>query len=1099
MDPRKRAPQATAAAAATADPMISASAALAATATAAAPMSLSSSSLSQPHSVSSSFPAAAVASSAPASILFSGEDAMEEDEAMPLQQSSLSMVTNDRGATVASSLATSAATTTTTSTTTTFSATDILLLSRIITPSPYPQHNAGPTSSRFRNALHRVTTKPTADVEAWQALLTEVHSCYRALVSNYLMHAVDAETQAKLDWIESCYGAVLKHFPYASTYYVTVVELLLAQSARYGEEQGPLMDNGMAGLSRRALRCEAKAEHIFRTVLGYNMDGTEYYQTTGKNDSSSSSLSPEQLLGGMCVWCVELWLLYIRKAIRDANRTALTLPMEDRVRFVREASLQAYETAIAHAAASPNNHLLWKQYLAFVRSWMAVVDPNHPNDHALAQQQMLQLRSIYQRLVTHPMTGLDQLWQEYELFERSQNEALAQALIQEFSPKYQHARTVYLERNRVYGAVDLELGRLGADPIEEESEEEYASKLEEEFKLLKVWKTRCSYERTNPERLASTTDVAQRIRHAYKQMVSVFTRHPECWHMWSMWELYGPESKRTDQAIAVLQRGRTHIPDCTLLAYAEAQAVELHSDHPANCIQVMEHFLERCPNSLGFILCQQMTRRYKGMDAARKVFARARRTLVDAHRAGGAAQSTHQGSSTTTTNGEGIETTKTDATGAAVSGGGGGGSETNHNQSRWIITNRLDPSVGQVDGVIEKHNPISISAGGDDAASDERDDESSPPPSSHKKVMGAVTWHLYASHAMMEHRLNRSPEIAARVYELGLRKHASFLTKPPYVTRYAQLLLELDDPTNLRALLTRAVAACEAQDKQSALGALWDLTLRFEAVLSMDSESAARLQDIERKRREAVFGADVEDVATGGTVGLGEQALIGAQKSTIGDQLARSEGYDISSKIVNGMGRSVDLLNVMGLWGNDAGMLSSSRSSKQDKDDEISGGKSDALFQKRLRYEQEDGMPTDSGAGEAGTKILSARERLQHASAASGAGPGQASAMMLAIQQSPEWLRPLLLLLPASRLRLPIVAKPPPHLTELALSSLRLNVLPAERPEDVENGSNKRKAADDMGNDSSDDENGGKFGGGYGTQFRSRQRSRMSAEQNGAA
>jgi len=533
MDPRKRAQQAAAAAAAaavTADPMISASAAAAAP----DPMSWNSSSLSSPIPVippatsSSSAAAAATATAAP-SILFSGEDAMEEDEAMPLQQQQLlSSVTGDRGAiTTAASFATTA--------TTSFSSTEVLLLSRIITPSPYPQHNAGPTSSRFRNALHRVTTKPTADVEAWQALLTEVHSCYRALVSSNLMHAVDAETQAKLDWIESCYGAVLKHFPYASTYYVTVVELLLAQSARYGEEQGPLMDNGMAGLSRRALRCEAKAEHIFRTVLGYNMDGTEYSQTDAAQDSSSSFASPEKLLGGMCVWCVELWLLYIRKAIRDANRTAVTLPVEDRVKFVREASLKAYETAIAHAAASPNNHLLWKQYLAFVRSWMAVVDPNHPSDHALAQQQMLQLRSIYQRLVTHPMTGLDQLWQEYELFERSQNEALAQALIQEFSPKYQHARTVYLERNRVYGAVDLELGRLGADPIEEESEEEYASKLEEEFKLLKVWKTRCSYERTNPERLASTAEVAQRIRHAYKQMVSVFTRHPECWHMWSMW------------------------------------------------------------------------------------------------------------------------------------------------------------------------------------------------------------------------------------------------------------------------------------------------------------------------------------------------------------------------------------------------------------------------------------------------------------------------------------------------------------------------------------------------------------------------------------
>jgi hypothetical protein len=105
--------------------------------------------------------------------------------------------------------------------------------------------------------------------------------------------------------------------------------------------------------------------------------------------------------------------------------------------------------------------------------------------------------------------------------------------------------------------------------------------------------------------------------------------------------------------------------------------------------------------------------------------------------------------------------------------------------------------------------------------------------------------------------------------------------------------------------------------------------------------------------------------------------------------------------------------------------------------------------------------------------------------------------MQNAIQQAPEWLRPLLLLLPASRLHLPIVAKPPPHLTELSLSSLRQNALPTERPADTTNGSNKRKSSGNTGGDSSDEENGGKKAGGYGSQFRSRQRARMSTEQNG--
>ena len=91
----------------------------------------------------------------------------------------------------------------------------------------------------------------------------------------------------------------------------------------------------------------------------------------------------------------------------------------------------------------------------------------------------------------------------------------------------------------------------------------------------------------------------------------------------------------------------------------------------------------------------------------------------------------------------------------------------------------------------------------------------------------------------------------------------------------------------------------------------------------------------------------------------------------------------------------------------------------------------------------------------------------------------------------PDWLRPLLLLLPASRLRIPVVAKPPPHLTELALMTLKQNDLPSERPAgDI---AKKRRMGGD--GDSSDEE-GGATGSGYSNAFRARQRTRMLASNN---
>ena len=959
------------------------------------------------------------------SILLGGEDDMEEDENVPSLPTP-SFVSGDQ------------------------------LISPIITPSPYAHHVTGPTASRFRNAMSRVTTHPTSDVEAWQAIITEANTCYRNILPS--IHSVDAETHAKLDWIESCYGTLLKHFPYASAYYVTTVEMFLAQSARVGEEDGPLMDYGM-DVSQRAVRCETKADAIFRNVLGVHMDGTPV----------------DDKVGGMCTSSVDLWLLYIRKRVRDVQRHAATLPtLEERESVVRQATVDAYEVAVSYASFVNNNHLLWKQYLSYVKSWTSSAAA--ATDHSLAQKQMVQLRSIYQRLVTHPMTGLDQLWQEYEAFERGQSEQLAAALIAEFAPKYQHARSVYLERNRVYNVADLQMTRLATPPVDLD-DEDYPAKMTEEHSLLSLWKKRSSYERTNPERLTAG-ELVQRVRQAYREMACALTRHPEVWHMWGMWELLrtgAKESDKVEQAEAVLKLAQDHIPDCTLLAYGQAQVVELYSDKPEDCMGVMERFLDHNPNTLAFVLYQRMVRRYKGIKPARAVFSKARRVLLE---------------STTSESSKAEQDTPeaADAKTDVAEGEGGAAATTDvadegENGTRRMVTNRLDAKIGI---------PDKSTDGGD--GKKEEDGKGVKEDKSGSQISpGVITWQLYAAHAAMEHRLNQSPTTAARVYELGLRKHMSFLTKPPYVLRYAQLLLELRDTENLRALLTRAVAACEAEDDMGdAVAALWDMTLQFEAILcGTESGNLSALQSVERKRHAALMGPEVEDVSTGGFVVAADAVVgIGAHKSTLAEQLIRSEGYDISSMIVNGMNRDVDALEVMGLWGsgeNGPARRRAVKSSIDEAKDSLAGGKSDACYQRRRNFQVmvEAGFSPDAPAPSdmSGSKLLSARERFQAAPSV------QQGATSLAVQQSPEWLRPLLLLLPASKYRSAAMNKPPPHMIELALSALRNNALPAERPSEGAGANDPRKRKRDDG-DSSDEENGNE-GGGYGSQFRARQRARQ--------
>jgi hypothetical protein len=384
----------------------------------------------------------------------------------------------------------------------------------------------------------------------------------------------------------------------------------------------------------------------------------------------------------------------------------------------------------------------------------------------------------------------------------------------------------------------------------------------------------------------------------------------------------------------------------------------------------------------------------------------------------------------------------------------------------------------------------------------------------------------------MEHRLGKNPKVAARIYELGLRKHRTFLSNPPYVLHYANLLLELKDEENLRSLLMRAVAACEEEEAVMSAGTggsdaaaiarrremqrpLWDMMLKFESILSSQSNKgniSADIASIEARRRRALYGPNNEDLVMGGEGSPDDDddrnLGTGVQKSSLNEQLTRVEGYDVASRIANGMGRLVDVLTVTGAIGNgdfdssskgldfasaaSASLVAGGISSDL-WGDECAGGPSDVSYVKRLRFQRESrnravvsalGLP-GSNQGITGTsgKLLSLRER------AAGAA-GQAAANALALQNSPEWLRPLLLLLPPVPKFGRSTVKPPPHMTEMALSTLRANPLPASRPTVTSNGNSHKKRGRNDG-DSSDEENGDAVGGGYSNQFRSRQRMRL--------
>ena len=1167
-------------------------------------------------------------------ILLSGAD--DEEEPEEEEEEDAAATTNGRSAASAAASAAAAAAT---------ADHPYGLIGAIITPSPFDHHNS---SDRYRSALARVQSSPLTDVEAWGAILTEASTSYRSLVPH--LHYLGggslaagvvpppgvgspSELEAKLDWVESCHGALLRHFPYAAAYAVSMAEILMGQTSLQGEEGAVQAGAGESGggvlpphdgmRTERQRRLEGKLEGIFKVGLGLSTaeedededEGAEKKEGNdgdgdgdgGGGGEQAPSSAPSELLGGMFSPSAELWLLYVRCVTRRATRAANVLyphfaadpgQRAARAEQIRAKTAAAFESALSLGGAyCLNNHLVWSAYLTFVKSWegeatTAATDGTVSTDHALLQRRLALLRRLYQRLVGNPMTGLDSYWAEYEAFERGQGgtgaDQLASALVAEHEPRYRHARTVYLERNRVCdlrnASTSLGVGRLACPPVEppglggggtgsateggaggdsgpnggpggagadgDSDQAQYEEKLEEELTLLSRWTTRVSYERTNPERVSSA-DLTKRVRATYKEYAACFQRHPEVWDSWSAWEFLHSTSssdsgagggavkltgkimrKRAAMAEAVLCLGANNVPDCALLVLQRASVLERYGGRAGEgggeaAIHLLSEYALTNPSTLIFVSLQKLVRKHVGVVAARAVFSKARRKLrVRAEDCVDGSSTERQSSVIVADDADGNKGSD-EAVGSGKSGkagvkeGRGGGR---------MVTTRLAPSIAA--GAVPK--------AAKDAATTAKG--------------GIITHHLYSSHADIERYLNTSPHVAARVYELGLRRHRTFLTVPAYVLGYANLLLELGDWSNLRGLLARSVGACEEETaragsesdgdndastraRREASRPLWDAYLKIEALISCASGGgdADPVQAVEARRRKALYGPTSR---SNGADGSGEDVVCGAfgavegsQHSNVADTLIRSDGYDSSSMIANGLGRLVDSLQVCGLVGGGSAAsggaggdglavsASISLATKVAADDNV-GGAADAGLRRRLSYvRKKEAMETlvnltgGTVVGTVGARIAAGgaagrvRERILQQQQQQQALV-QASAATPISPASPEWLIPLIALLPKLALHR-AGARPPPHLIEMALASLQTNSMPAERPEDAPhvaaNGlsdpanvasvasappSDPRKRRAPVGGDeSSDEDNAGKSGGGgYGQQFRQRRR-----------
>lgn len=104
-----------------------------------------------------------------------------------------------------------------------------------------------------------------------------------------------------------------------------------------------------------------------------------------------------------------------------------------------------------------------------------------------------------------------------------------------------------------------------------------------------------------------------------------------------------------------------------------------------------------------------------------------------------------------------------------------------------------------------------------------------------------ATHHIFVASALMEYHHNNSPEIASKIFELGLRK---FADSAAFVEQYLDFLLVTNDDTNARALFERTVSRLSPQDAEPLFKKFYAYEAAYGSELSIVSKLESRMLEL---------------------------------------------------------------------------------------------------------------------------------------------------------------------------------------------------------------------------------------------------------------
>ncbi|KAK9453844.1 hypothetical protein V1511DRAFT_461673 [Dipodascopsis uninucleata] len=497
----------------------------------------------------------------------------------------------------------------------------------------------------------------------------------------------------------------------------------------------------------------------------------------------------------------EVWVAYL-DYVRRRNNIATDGAT------ARNEILRAFELVTNKVGVDVRSGSVWREYISFVR------DTPTGGSTWEEQQKMDLSRKVFQRAVTIPFEGLESVWSDYNAFENGLNKTTARKFISDKAPVYITARTALRELQNITN----EINRDAVSSAPKWSSDAYYNQVV----LFRRW---ISWEKSDPLGFRNhespelgKTMLNERIMYAFRQALQSLRHLPQLWFEVAEYCASLPDE---DLVLQFLKEGTAANPLSLLLNFRLAEVYEMKKkkEEAKKIYQALaSHIIAKIKQVEDH--CESTKRVLQNREETKSIYASGN----------GSEKFEKSDDDELEIDGELVALTSLDDSSE------GDTFETrikrveDYTQERITILSKdftmcntmYMRAVKRMDGLKAARQVFSEA-----------------------RKSSYATYHIYVSSAMMEYHHNKGPDIASKIFEIGLKR---FPETVEFIERYLDFLLLTNDDTNARALFERTLSKLSAQAARPLVRRFYEYEAAYggelNGVLKLESRMAEMYPDL---------------------------------------------------------------------------------------------------------------------------------------------------------------------------------------------------------------------------------------------------------------